>query len=109
LIKGKAAKVEEDPGTGDLLVTAEDALSGKKTTLRAGLVVLATGIVPQTSGLPAGFPRDEFGFLSQPPESEGLYGAGCARRPGEVSSTVQEATGAALKALQCAARSVRHG
>jgi len=109
LIKGKAAKVEEDPGTGDLLVRAEDALSGKKTTLRAGLVVLATGIVPQTSGLPAGFPRDEFGFLSQPPESEGLYGAGCARRPGEVSSTVQQATGAALKALQCAVRSAPHG
>jgi len=109
LIKGKAAKVEEDPGTGDLLVTAEDALSGKKTTLRAGLVVLATGIVPQTRGLPPGFPRDEFGFVSQPPEGQGLYSAGCARRPGEVSSTVQQATGAALKALQCAVRSAPHG
>jgi quinone-modifying oxidoreductase subunit QmoA len=109
LIKGKAAKVEEDPGTGDLLVTAEDALSGKKTTLRVGLVVLATGIVPQTSGLPPGFPRNEFGFVSQPPEGQGLYSAGCARRPGEVSSTVQQATGAALKALQCAVRSAPHG
>jgi heterodisulfide reductase subunit A-like polyferredoxin len=109
LIKGKAAKVEEDSGTGDLLVSAEDASSGKKTTLRAGLVVLATGIVPQTAGLPAGFHPDEFGFLSQAPAAEGLYSAGCARRPEEVSSTVQEATGAALKALQCAARSVRHG
>ncbi|MEJ1643887.1 heterodisulfide reductase subunit A, partial [Escherichia coli] len=48
LIKGKAAKIEEDSATGDLLVTAEDVMSGKKTTVRAQLVVLATGIVPNT-------------------------------------------------------------
>ena len=108
LIKGKAAKVEEDAATGDLLVTAEDALSGKKSTRRAGLVVLATGIVPQTEGLPPGFALDEFRFLSSPNGKTGLYAAGCARQPGEVSTTVQDATGAALKALQCAARSSRH-
>jgi len=48
LVKGKAAKVEEERGTGNILVTAEDVLSGRKTTRKAGLLVLATGIVPET-------------------------------------------------------------
>jgi len=51
---------------------------------------------------------DEFRFLSVPEGSAGLYGAGCAHRPEEVSATVQDATGAALKALQWVAR-ISHG
>jgi quinone-modifying oxidoreductase subunit QmoA len=108
-IKGKAAKVEEDPASGDVLVTAEDALSGKRITRRVSLLVLATGIVPQTDGLPQGFALDEFRFIFNNPEKTGLYGAGCARRPEEVSASIQDATGAALKALQCVTRSAHHG
>jgi quinone-modifying oxidoreductase subunit QmoA len=109
LIKGKAAQVDENPATGDLLVTAEDALAGRKSTQHFELVVLATGIVPQTDGLPVALHRDEFGFLNAPNGSVGIYAAGCVRRPADVSSTVQDATGAALKTLQCANRSVCHG
>ncbi len=109
LVKGKAAKVEEDPETGTLLVTAEDVMSGRKLTQRADLVVLATGIVPNTEGLPAEFVRDEFGFLVNPPGKTGVYAAGCVRRPEEVSATVQDGTGAALKAFQCVVRSASHG
>ncbi len=108
-VKGKVAKVEEEPGTHDLLVTAEDVLSGKKKTQRFDLVVLATGIVPQTDGLPKEFMLDEFRFLSLPEGSAGICGAGCAHRPEEVSAAVQDATGAALKALQSVARSSMHG
>ena len=108
LIKGKVAQVEENPATGDLLVTAEDALAGRKSTQHFELVVLATGIVPETEGLPVALRRDEFGFLKAHDGPRGLYAAGCVRRPGEVSATVQDATGAALKALQCANRSVCH-
>ncbi len=54
LVKGKVARVEENPATGDLLVTAEDALAGRKSTEHFELVVLATGIVPQTEGLARG-------------------------------------------------------
>jgi quinone-modifying oxidoreductase subunit QmoA len=107
--KGKVAKVEEEPGTADLLVTAEDVLSGKKRTRKFDLVVLAAGIVPQTDKLPAGFSLDEFKFLSVSDGKAGLCGAGCARRPEDVSASVQDATGAALKALQCVARSFQNG
>jgi quinone-modifying oxidoreductase subunit QmoA len=105
LIKGKVAKVEEDAATGDLLVTAEDVFGGVKRTTRVNLLVLATGIVPRTEGLPEGFALDEFRFIANGNGKVGLYGAGCVRRPGEVSATVQDATGAALKALQCVVRS----
>jgi len=108
-VKGKVAKVEEDTRTHDLLVTAEDVLSGTKKTQQFDLVVLATGIVPQTDGLPKEFTLDEFRFLSAPEGSAGLYAAGCAHRPEEVSAAVQDATGVALKALQCVARSSQHG
>ncbi len=109
LVKGKAAKVEQDGGTGALLVIAEDVMAGRKITQRADLVVLATGIVPNTEGLPADFVRDEFGFLMNPPGRTGVYAAGCVRRPEEVSATVQDGTAAALKAFQCAVRSASHG
>ncbi len=107
MIKGKVGRVEEDPQTHDLLVTAEDALAGKKLTQRFNLVVLATGMVPQTSGLPVKLTLDEFGFVTN--RTPGIYATGCAKRPEEVSATVRDATGAALKALQCAVRGSHHG
>jgi quinone-modifying oxidoreductase subunit QmoA len=107
LIKGKVAKVEEDAATKDLRITVEDVLGGKKMTRSFELVVLATGIVPQTAGLPADFKLDEFGFVRN--GSPGLFGAGCAKRPAEVSATVRDATGAALKALQITMGAAHNG
>jgi quinone-modifying oxidoreductase subunit QmoA len=109
LIKGKVAKVEEDPATHDLLITAEDVQTGRTVTARTALLVLATGIVPQTSNLPAGFVLDEFQFLAPRQSRAGFHGAGCATRPEDVSASVQDATGAALKALQAVVRSAHHG
>jgi quinone-modifying oxidoreductase, subunit QmoA len=107
MIKGKVGRVEEDPETHDLLVTAEEVLTGTKLTKKFSMVVLATGIVPQTKGLPLSLPRDEFGFVTN--GTPGIFATGCAKRPEEVSATVRDATGAALKAMQCAVRSAHHG
>jgi quinone-modifying oxidoreductase subunit QmoA len=107
LVKGKVGKIEEDAATGDLVVTAEDALTGKKASTHFSMVVLATGIVPNTQGLPAGFRLDEFGFVGN--ESKGLYGAGCARRPYDVSTSIRDATGTALRALQCVVEGLPRG
>ena len=109
MVKGKVAKVEEDPATKQILLTAEDVMGGKKITDRVDMLVLATGIVPQTKGLPAGFAVDPFGFVAPVQGQAGFFGAGCVRRPEEVSATVQDATGAALKAFQVVARSAHHG
>ena len=107
LIKGKVGKVEEDPQSKDLIVTFEDVLNNQKVTRKFGLLVLATGITPQTKGLPVDLPLDEFGFFAG--NGNGILGAGCAKRPAEVSATIRDATGVALKALQIAAGAIHHG
>lgn len=109
MIKGKVAKVEEDPATMDVVVELEDVLHAKKVKERVDMLVLATGIVPQTWDLPEAAVLDEFRFVTNREGRTGFYGAGCASRPEEVSATVQDATGIALKALQCAVRSAHHG
>ncbi|HUB77467.1 MAG TPA: CoB--CoM heterodisulfide reductase iron-sulfur subunit A family protein [Bryobacteraceae bacterium] len=107
LVRGKVARVEENAGTADLLVTAEDAMASQKSTTHFELVVLATGMVPATAGLPAALARDEFGFVA-PASGGGVFSAGCAHRPADVSASVQDATGAGLKALQVVRRDVAH-
>jgi heterodisulfide reductase subunit A-like polyferredoxin len=103
LIKGKVAKITEDAG-GDLVVEAEDTLSGDRISQKVGLVVLATGIVPADADVPVeidgGLRRDEHGFLTSEQPLPGMVGAGCAKRPVEVATCVRDATGAALRALQ---------
>jgi quinone-modifying oxidoreductase subunit QmoA len=107
LIKGKVGKVQEHPVSRDLLVTAEDVLGGRKITREYDLVVLATGMVPQSHGLPQGISIDEFGFAGN--GQPGVYAAGCVKRPAEVSGSIRDATGAALKALQIAVGATQHG
>ena len=105
LIKGKVAEVTEDPASGDLEVVAEDTLSGDRVKQKVNLVVLATGLVPASSAarveVEGGLERDEHGFLAGVQPCRGLLAAGCAKRPVEVGVCVRDATGVALKALQC--------
>jgi len=101
LVKGKVGEITEDPETKDLIVQVEDQVTGEIMKEKFDLVVLATGMVPATarSKVPFDLTYDEDGFIlsgSQP----GIYGAGCVKRPLDVSSSVQDATAAALKAIQ---------
>ncbi len=98
LIKGKVGKIQEHPASRDLLVTAEDILKSRKITREYDLVVLAIGMVPQTSGLSLRVNLDEFGFAGN--GKPGVYAAGCVKRPAEVAASIRDATGAALKAMQ---------
>ncbi|RUM88644.1 MAG: heterodisulfide reductase subunit A [Thermodesulfatator sp.] len=101
-IKGKVAKIEEDPETKDLVVTAEDTLSGKKVQQRANLVVLAVGMQPSLAeGAVSGVSVDENGFVQV---TEGMYACGCAWMPLDVMTSNETATAAALKAIQTIVR-----
>jgi quinone-modifying oxidoreductase subunit QmoA len=104
LVRGKVAKVEEDPATSDLAVEVEDTLKGDKIRAKADMVVLATGIVPQSPGKNISVRCDEFGFITSDPSNRGIYGAGCVKSPTGVAQSVQGATGAALKAIQSVVR-----
>ena len=97
LIKGKVGKIEKVEGTQNLLVEAEDILAGKKIKKEAELVVLATGIVPSASLFTMAI--NETGFLSAD-QAEGIYPAACCKKPMDVSSSVKDATAAAMKAIQ---------
>ncbi|HEY3238127.1 MAG TPA: FAD-dependent oxidoreductase [Acidimicrobiia bacterium] len=102
-IKGKVAKVVADGATGDLVVEADDMLSGGKTRVNVDLVVLATGMVPSTAGEPPvpglAVEYDEYGFALEN-RAAGIFVAGVAHRPADVVTTVRDSTGAALKALR---------
>lgn len=98
LIKGKVAKIEEDPATKDLIVTAEDTLTGKRVNERVNMVVLALGMQPSIAGQEIrGLPVDEYGFVR---ETEGIIPVGCAKKPLDVMTSNETATGAVIKALQ---------
>jgi quinone-modifying oxidoreductase subunit QmoA len=74
------------------------------------MVVLATGIVPSIAGI--GIPAenvtfDDYGFMAAGPP--GIYAAGCARMPADVSTSAQNATAAALRAIQSVVAGGNHG
>ena len=102
-IKGKAAKIEEDPESKDLALDVEDTLSGETLHEKFDLVVLATGIVPNTADLkiPVELNYDDYGFVDGTAEADGVYAAGCTKRPCDVSRATKDSTAAALKAVQC--------
>lgn len=107
LIKGKVAKITEDAATGDVIVVAEDILAGKKITERFDMVVLAVGMVPSTkaSKIPADVSYTDDGFVLPSSLKKGIYAVGTTKSPVDVSKSVQDATGVAIKSIQSARRS----
>jgi quinone-modifying oxidoreductase subunit QmoA len=104
LIKGKAGEIRRLP-SGKTMVQAEDQTNGKIIKEEFDLVVLATGMVPSTADepLPVDVAKDPNGFLLDSDES-GIIPAGCVKQPVDVATSVQDATAAALKALQFTVR-----
>jgi quinone-modifying oxidoreductase subunit QmoA len=102
LIKGKVAEVSEDPGTQNITVVAENAVTGEKIHQTVDMVVLATGMQPTTATakLPADLNYNADGFILNDFDKGGMFAAGCANKPADVVSSNQNATGMALKAIQ---------
>ena len=117
LTKGSVVSVSKN-GDG-LIVEADDTLLGEKIQVKADMVVLASGMVPATADDPVvnlayrqgpGF-RDnalfndyaDSNFICFPYETQrtGVYAAGCIRRSMTIEESMEDATGAALKAIQC--------
>ncbi|MBN1849076.1 MAG: CoB--CoM heterodisulfide reductase iron-sulfur subunit A family protein [Deltaproteobacteria bacterium] len=104
--KGKVAKITRDDSGKGLILRVEDTTTEKLHEISADLVVLATGMQPNTSETPLPVPAtyDDYGFLASKNQSAGIIGAGCCKAPMNVSETVQDGTAAALKAIQSIAR-----
>ncbi|MFZ5563285.1 MAG: FAD-dependent oxidoreductase, partial [Thermodesulfobacteriota bacterium] len=117
MTKGEVVNVSKN-GSG-LVVEADNTLLGEKLKVRADMVVLAAGMVPATADDPVvnlayrqgpGF-RDnaifekyaDSNFICFPYETQrtGVYAAGSIRRAMTIEESMEDAAGAALKAIQC--------
>lgn len=105
--KGKVANITEDPETKDIIVEAEDIQLGKKIKAKFDMVVLAVGMVPSTkaSKIPGDITYTDDGFVAASSLKKGIYAVGTLKSPVDVSKSVQDATGAAIKSIQSARRS----
>lgn len=103
--RGKVGKITENPDKS-VVLEAENTLTGAITRMEVDLAVLATGMVPNTAAEPPPLDTalDEFGFMA-PDSAAGIVGAGVTMRPSDVAAAVQDATGAALRALNAGAGS----
>ncbi len=109
-IRGRVGKIWEDED-GSLIVTGVDTLSGELVKIKADLVVLALGMVPQLDKKLAEklkISTDEYGFAQEvhpklkPVETEvgGIYIAGAVQGPKDISESVAQASAAASKVIQ---------
>ena len=104
--KGKVAKINRDDAGKCLVLRVEDTKTEQLHEISVDLVVLATGMQPNTSDdpLPIEVPYDDYGFMTSRDARPGICPAGCTRTPTFVSEVVQDGTAAALKAIQSIAR-----
>ncbi len=89
---------------GRPMVCGEHTISGEIYAEPYDLVVLATGMEPSAASEfqpPVEVVQDDYGFIvPEVVDGEGMFSAGVASGPLDVSMSVQSATAAALKAIQ---------
>ncbi len=104
-------------GSGnELIVEVRESLIDDLIQIKVDLVVLATGMVPNDAddlnlayrlgkGLPGlryDFPDSHFICFPYETRRTGIYAAGTLRNPGYIPMCMEDAAGAAMKAIQCA-------
>ena len=145
LTKGEVSSVSED-NDGSVIIEVDDTLLGEKISVKADLVVLATGMVPRTAlgeeevvaveeedekkkdiasqlltplkiiksntlnldyrqgpelpDLKYGFSDSHFICFPYETRRTGIYAAGPVRQPMDMAFSMEDARGAALKAIQ---------
>jgi quinone-modifying oxidoreductase subunit QmoB len=117
LTKGDVASVSKN-GDG-LILEANDTLLGENIKLKVDMVVLGTGMVPLTRDeavlnfayrqgpafrdleLFDGYADSNYICFPYETRRTGVYVAGTARRALGIQECIEDATGAALKAIQC--------
>jgi quinone-modifying oxidoreductase subunit QmoA len=103
--RGKVAKITENSENGNLILEAENTLTGQIGKYEVDMAVLAVGMVPNSADEkpPLETVLDPYGFIVADSE-KGVIGAGTSTRPCDVATSVQQATGAVLKAINVGSR-----
>ncbi len=117
LTKGEVISVSKN-GDG-MIVEADNTLLGEKIKVQADMVVLATGMVPVTVDDPVvnmayrqgpafreidlfdGYCDSNYICFPYETQRTGIYAAGAIRRSMTMEESIEDASGAALKAIQC--------
>ena len=117
LTKATVTGVNEEGGS--LVVEAKDTLLGEDLSIQADMVVLAAGMVPTTAAKPTvnlayrqgpafldldlfdGYADSHFICFPYETRRTGIYACGGVRKAMTMEETIDDATGAALKAIQC--------
>ena len=117
LTKGEVTKVSKNGES--LIIDADNTLLGEKIQVKADMVVLGTGMVPATAddpvinlayrqgpafrdiGLFNGYADSNFICFPYETQRTGIYAAGAVRRSMTMEESIEDAAGAALKAIQC--------
>ncbi|MFN2187911.1 MAG: 4Fe-4S binding protein, partial [Candidatus Promineifilaceae bacterium] len=105
----RVSMINEEPGTGDLLLTYPGP-DGTMTTRKFEMVVLATGLQPPDSGLHftkmLDLSLNEYGFAATdkftPLQTthSGVFVCGAFSSPKEISETILDASGAAAEVMR---------
>ena len=113
LTKGDVVNISEE--NDELIVTVDNTLFDEQIQIKVDLIVLATGMTPANSeelnlnyrlgkGLPLlkyNFPDSHFICFPYETRRTGIYAAGALREPMDITSSIEDAAGATLKAIQC--------
>ncbi|MFC2098557.1 hydrogenase iron-sulfur subunit [Bacteroidota bacterium] len=119
--KGRVDRVEKLENDS-LKIVVDNNLLGELISIRADLLIAATGMEPNQSedlhllyrkgeGLPErkyGFPDSHFICFPYETQRTGIYAAGAVRTPQGIQSCMEDASGAVVKAIQCI-ESVKRG
>jgi quinone-modifying oxidoreductase subunit QmoA len=100
--KGKVAKIFPSENSDQLILRVENTMTEELVEMPFDLVVLATGMEPNTAVEPLPLPvaYDDYRFLPGPVVQPGIYAAGCVRSPLNVAESVQDGTSAAIRAIK---------
>ncbi|HSD59740.1 MAG TPA: heterodisulfide reductase subunit A, partial [Burkholderiales bacterium] len=100
-VKSKVARIAEEKN-GDPVLHGVDTEGYHRYANTHDLVVLAIGMAPSVPAgeIPAEVIADSSGFLETAAGDGAIFGAGCATNALDVNRSVQNATAAALRAIQ---------
>jgi quinone-modifying oxidoreductase subunit QmoA len=101
-IKSKVASIVENRENGNPVLKGVDTEGYHRYENEHDLVVLAVGMQPSVDkgSFPVDIVINEEGFIEPASENGGIFAAGCSSDALDVNRAVQQATGAALRAIQ---------
>jgi len=92
---------EEEPTSTGEECKLEESTVPKEAIIRSDILNLDYRQGPELPQLKYGFPDSHFICFPYETRRTGIYAAGCVRHPMDIKASIDDAVGAALKAIQC--------